>query len=79
MGQDLVEYGGDKRVLCNFGVEGWLVIFPEALTGIKSCNAVAGESQKHFIVKMRRLGRGLRGRKGFHVSLTHAGPEKLLP
>lgn len=58
-------YGGDKRVLCNFGVEvGCSVLFPEALTGIKSCNAVAGESQKHFIVKMGRLGRGLRGRQG---------------
>lgn len=44
-GQDPVwRYEGDKCVLCNVG--GCLGFISEALTGIKSCNAGAGESQE---------------------------------
>lgn len=54
-----------------------------SLTGIKSCNAVAGESQKLITVRTGRLGRALMGGVQsptlFHLSLTHAVPEKLLP
>lgn len=41
-GPCLWAYGGDQCVLWNMEVVGG---FSEALTGIKSCDAVAGESQ----------------------------------
>lgn len=61
----MVGYGGDRCVLCNFGVEGWLLVtFPEALTGIKSCNVVAGGSQKAHHCENGEAGEGVKGEKG---------------
>lgn len=84
-GRTMVGYGGDRSVLCNFGVEGWLlVISPEALTGIKSCNAVGWMKPKVHHCENGEAGEGAEGEKGsavpqFHLSLTRAVPEELLP
>lgn len=45
-------YEGDKCVLCNVGRGGCLGFISEALTGIKSCHAGAGESQECITGRM---------------------------